>query len=45
MSNEHRWESQGATCAPLVKSGETTYVYKNAIQVRDFWIAHLKTRT
>jgi hypothetical protein len=20
MSNEHRWESQGATCAPLVKT-------------------------
>ena len=37
MSNEHRWASQGATCAPLVKSGETIYVYKNAIQVRDFW--------
>ena len=45
MSNEHYWESQAATCAPLVKSSETTYVYKNAIQVRDFWIAHLKTRT
>ena len=41
MSNEHRWESQGAPCAPLVKSGETTYVYKNAIQVRDFWITSL----
>ena len=32
---------QGATCARLVKSGETTYVYKNAIQVRDFWAANL----
>ena len=43
MSNERRWESHGTTCAPLVKSSETTYVYKNAIQARDFWIAHLKT--
>ena len=41
MSNEHCWESQGATCAPLVKSGETTYACKNAIQVRDFWVANL----